>query len=134
MKTLKRFFTGALVLGMTVMAVGCSDGVSEEQAGTRFKLKYEASQGVDKVIYSIDDAKHEVNLMHDQKEIVAGYVSNVMMEEAKEVKFSIEIIDDGKVVYEKSDELIQLVYGKTVEVEVVDDEDGKFDLVINYTK
>lgn len=132
MKFLKRVSLVIAAVSMVLVVGGCSK-TSEDVEKNVFSLTYESTKEIDKVVYNIGDFEGEITPMHDDEKIKEGYAAHVVMGDA-EFDLSIKIINDGEVIYEKTNEKIDLSNEKNVEAKIVTNKDGNLDLEIKENK
>lgn len=131
MKLLKKLSLMALVMGM-VLSLGACGKKEEEKSMNNFVLKYNVAKQVDKVICNFEeyeDRNFEMNPMHSDTKLKSGYTYHIFLPEEK-IKFSIQVIDEGKVVNEFKNQKVDLSEGKQVEVQIVENKDGEFELKV----
>lgn len=126
MKNLKKVSLTIVAIMMFLTIGGC--GNNQEESGNNFKLSYDSEKTVDKIIFKVGDWESDLRPMNNDKKVKKGYSSSVVLEEVGEVNFSIQIIDDGKIIFEKNNQIVDLGKDKKAEIKIIDDKDGKVDL------
>lgn len=125
MKIFKKISLMIMAVTMVLAVVGCGNNKKDEETSmNNFNIKYEGKKEVDKIIYKVGEYESTIVPMHEDKKIKEGYTSNIVLPE-EEVKFSIKIIDNDKVISKVEDSKIDLTNGKKAEIKIVDGKDGE---------
>lgn len=130
MKKFKKFsliITAALAI---FILGGCGNSNRESENGSNFVVRYDAENGVDKVRCVIDGIEIGLEPMFDADKVEKGGTLNAVLPEDSKGEFLIEIIDDGKLVYEQKDFKVDLSDGKKAEVLIIQNGDGNFDVKV----
>lgn len=135
MKYLRRISLMIAAISMILVVGGCSNTSSDKEDVEKnvFSLIYDSTKEVDKIIYTIGDFEDDITPMHEDKKVKKDYSAHVVMTDI-ETSLSMKIIDNGEVIYEKTVEKIDLTEEKNVDVKIVTNKDGEFDLEIKENK
>ncbi|HAX72737.1 MAG TPA: hypothetical protein DCY20_04375 [Firmicutes bacterium] len=122
MKLLKKMSLFVAAASMILMLGACSKESSDVADGVSFL--YEATKEVDKVIFnSTNTGECVMNPIEGQTKVKKGSAIHVASNYENGVELSIQVIDEGEVIYEGT-KTFDLVEGKKVEVKIVDTADG----------
>ena len=122
MKLVKKISLVVAAASMVVMLGACSK--EPELVDDGLSVLYQATKEVDKVIFnSTNTGELVMEPTHDNKKVKKGNAIHVASNYETGVELSIQVIDEGKVIYEDT-KTFDLVEGKKVDVSIVDTADG----------
>ncbi|MGL4337227.1 MAG: hypothetical protein ACRCST_10070 [Turicibacter sp.] len=122
MKLLKKMSIVVAAASMVFMLGACSKDNEHVADGVSFL--YEATKEVDKVIFnSTNTGECEMKPIDGQTKVKKGSAIHVASNYENGVELSIQVIDEGEVIYEGT-KTFDLVEGKKVNVRIVDTADG----------
>ena len=115
---------------MMMVFTGCANKQETEQSISNFRFAVESKQEFDYIKISLGEFETKIEPMHDDTKVKAGYVSNIALDEEKDVKFSIQVVNDNETLLNKDDIKLDLSGGKSVNVNLVDKKDNSIDIEI----
>ena len=130
MKSIRKRIAIGLTAAMMIVFTGCANKQEAEQSISNFRFVVESKQEFDYIKINLGEFETKIEPMHDDTKVKAGYVSNIALDEEKDVKFSIEVVNDNETLLNKDDIKLDLSEGKSVNVNLVDKKDNSIDIEI----
>lgn len=130
MKSIRKRIAIGLTAAMMMVFTGCANKQEAEQSISNFRFVVESKQEFDYIKINLGEFETKIEPMHDDTKVKAGYVSNIALDEEKDVKFSIEVVNDNETLLNKDDIKLDLSEGKSVNVNLVDKKDNSIDIEI----
>ncbi|EDT74703.1 hypothetical protein [Clostridium butyricum] len=130
MKSIRKRITIGLTAAMMMAFTGCANKQEAGQSMNNFRFVVESKQEFDYIKLKLGEFETKIEPMHDDTKVKEGYVSNIALDEEKDVKFSIEVVNDNETLLNKDDIKLDLSEGKSVNVNLVDKKDNSIDIEI----
>ncbi|WP_394886688.1 hypothetical protein [Clostridium butyricum] len=130
MKLVRKRIALVLVSLMMMAFTGCANKQEIDQNIGTFNFLVESKKEFDYIKIKLGEFETTLKPMNDDTKVKKGYESTIVLDESKNVKCSIEVVNNNETLLNKDDIKLDLSGGKSVKTILIDTKDNGIDIKI----